>query len=650
MTGDLSGLTVLAVHPGAEMFGSDRMMLESVAGMVEGGARVVAALPFDGPLAARLEEAGATVRIGPAFVLRKALLRPSGWPRLVASLLRGAASAGGLIARTHPDVVYVSTIIEPLWPALGRLAGVPVVSHVHEAEATGPRIIPRILYGPHALSTRVIVNSRFTAGAIARVLPAVARRARIVPNGVEGPPRPTAAREALDGPVRLVYVDRLSPRKGPDLVLDAAAILAGEGLAVEVALVGDAFPGYEWYADQLHASAEALKAVSVHLAGFQADVWPWLAGADIAVVPSRADESFGNAVVEAVLAQRPVVASDMSGLHEAGQGYRSVELVPPDDPSAIAGAIGRLRDDWPAVVSSAPASRDLALRRHDPARYRAGVRRVVGEAAGARRRGERGMDAAARLAQVPRRAAKAVVRTGSRAAIGALGVDDTAAIASRPTLVVTPHPDDETFGCAATMARMRAAGTPVTLLVVSDGGDSPRPDGVDREGIIRLRRQETLTAMEALGVDGADVLFWDFEDGSVGSRAGELTDRLAGLLAGLAPDQVMVASALDRHPDHAAVGLATREAVGRTARRPILLEYPIWQRIPALAFLRRRARPDGAQRFDVLAAPRLCRSGPFLEHKRAAIAAYPSQLPHFPAGWVEDFLGPFEHFAQVRPR
>lgn len=641
MTGaaDLSGLRVLAVHPGAEMFGSDRMLLESVTGMVEGGAQVTVAVPALGPLVDHLRDAGAQVIVAPAFVLRKALMKPSGWPRLVSDLMRGLGSAWRLLGRVGPDVVYVSTIIEPLWPLLGRLRRVPVVSHVHEAERWP---VAALLYAPHALSGQVITNSRFTGGAIARVLPGLARRSRIVLNGVEGPQDPPAPRPAPDAALRLAYVGRLSPRKGPDLVLDAARILDSQGIDVNVTLVGDVFTGYEWYAEELRNKAGRM-GVPVEFAGFHADVWPWLAAADVLIVPSRADESFGNAVVEGVLALRPVVASDMSGLREAAGGYPTVRLVPTGDAAAIAAAIRGIRDDWPAIVAAVPGARAGARRRHDPGAYRAGVREAVAAAAGRHRPGKDTRMDDARVSRLPgtlpRRAAKALVRKASSMVIGALGVDATAAITGLPTLVITPHPDDETFGCGATIARMRAAGVPVQLLVVSDGADSPRPDGVSVAGMIALRRQETVAALAQLGVDESAITFWDFPDGSVEAHRGELADRLAELLTELSPEQVMVTSCHDRHPDHAVVGRATRDAVERLHDRPRLLEYPVWQRIPAALYLRRGA--------DRISGPRLCRSGGYLDQKRAAVAAYRSQLPHFPAGWVEDFLQPFEHFTQV---
>jgi len=47
--------------------------------------------------------------------------------------------------------------------------------------------------------------------------------------------------------------------------------------------------------------------------------------------------------------------------------------------------------------------------------------------------------------------------------------DDTATSAARSALVLAPHPDDETLGCGATILRKRAAGTPVHVLIVTDG-------------------------------------------------------------------------------------------------------------------------------------------------------------------------------------
>jgi len=144
--------TVLVAHPGAEMFGSDRMLLESVIGFVESGARVVVALPSRGLLDVALREAGAEVVIIPMLVLRKVLLTPRGLPRLFRDAFRGLGAAWRLIGSLRPEAVYVSTIIIPQWPIVARLRRTRSVSHVHEAEASGNRIVNALLYLPHLSS------------------------------------------------------------------------------------------------------------------------------------------------------------------------------------------------------------------------------------------------------------------------------------------------------------------------------------------------------------------------------------------------------------------------------------------------------------------------------------------------------------------
>lgn len=367
--------TVLVVHPGAELFGSDRMLLESVAGLREAEFRVVVALGSDGPLVAELRSIGVDVRIVPMLVLRKSLLRPRGWPTLVRSALTGAIAAVRLIIRERPDTVYVSTIIIPQWPALSRALGARSISHVHEAERSGSRWINRFLYLPHLASQRTLVNSRFSLETIFWALPALARRSEIIHNGVASPAHPKPPREPLEGPLRILYMGRLSPRKGPDLVLEAAELLIRQGHSAKVTLLGTAFTGYEWFEEQLREMAAAGEA-EVEFAGFHPEVWPFLTKADVLVVPSRADEPFGNTAVEGVLALRPVVASDSSGLREAAGGYSTTRLVPPGEARAIADALLDITDSWPAVVGGLLNSREIALRRHAPSVYRAAVARA----------------------------------------------------------------------------------------------------------------------------------------------------------------------------------------------------------------------------------------------------------------------------------
>lgn len=371
--------TCLFAHPSAELFGADRMLLESVRAAHEAGFDCVVVLPGRGPLEAALRDVGARIVISEGLVLRKTLLRPRNWPQLIRSTLRGLGSTTRLIARIQPDCVYVNTIIIPLWPLLSRMRGVPTVSHIHEAEAYGSSVANRVLYAPHLASQRVLVNSEFNLQTILRDLPRLARNARVVYNGVTGPAAPRGPRAELVPPLRLLFVGRLSPRKGPDVLIEAVRRLRAGDADVRLDILGSAYSGYEWFESQLREAVREHE-LSAHVVfhGFHDDLRGFFERSDVLVVPSTLDESFGNTAVEGVLALRPVIASDNSGLREASGGYSTTALVAPADPAALAAAIVNMTERWPEIVGSVSAARKAALDRHGPSRYRAAIAGELG--------------------------------------------------------------------------------------------------------------------------------------------------------------------------------------------------------------------------------------------------------------------------------
>lgn len=366
------GLRVLVAHPSPDLYGSDKTLVESIGGMVEQGARVIVTLPEHGPLEALLESAGATCAVVPVPVLRKSLLSPLGLAKLGGATLRALPAMSRLLRGA--DVVYVNTVTVPLWLAAAAVRRVPALGHVHEVEEEAAKPLQWALLGPLLLSGSVLVNSESAARWVGRTVPALTDRVQVVYNGVPGPFEPAPLRESLDGPVRLALVGRLSPRKGSDVAVEAVKLLAERGYDVRLLLVGAVFPGYEWYEQELRDAAGGSPAVEFF--GFREDVWPSLAEADIALVPSRM-EPFGNVAVEAMLAGRPVVASRVQGLAEILADPAHGVLVEPEDPAALADAIATLIKDWPASRAMAARARESALARFAPSRYRRDVAAAV---------------------------------------------------------------------------------------------------------------------------------------------------------------------------------------------------------------------------------------------------------------------------------
>jgi LmbE family N-acetylglucosaminyl deacetylase len=268
----------------------------------------------------------------------------------------------------------------------------------------------------------------------------------------------------------------------------------------------------------------------------------------------------------------------------------------------------------------------------------------------------RGASAGGRLVDRARRLVKA--------AVVARGRDVTEASAGRSCLVVAPHPDDETLGCGVTIMRKLDAGTPVRVVIATDGRRSSDSKVMSPEELVRVRRREALEATGRLGLGPDDVVFLDFEDQGLADRLPELTERLAALVAEFRPEELLVSSVLDHHPDHHAVGLAARRLLDAGAVSGRVAEYPMgfWRTLPW------RDRPRGAARTSwsflsgSLAAvarlhPELVRTDGYLDHKRHVLDAYASQLTNLTgeAEWwtlddpfLEHFLGPVEVHLPVR--
>ena len=364
---------VLFGHPSPDRYGSDRMLLESVAAVVERGWDAVVTVPADGPLVALLTAAGARVELVPAPVLRRSALRPRGLLRLAATGAAGAVGGLRLIRRTRPAALYVNTVTVPLWPLLGRLAGVPVLVHVHEAEHAVPRPVRAGLAAPLLAAAVVVANSRATAAVLAGSLPRLAARTVVVLNGVAGPEPEQVVEPAAASPdpLRVAYVGRVSPRKGVEVAVRALAALRAAGHPATLDLIGDVFTGYEWFLVRLRELVAELGLVDVvRFRGFVSPIWPALADADVVVVPSLTTEPFGNTSVEAQLAARPVVAARTQGLVETLHDGVTGVLVEPGDPDALAGALAELARNWPRAAAMGRAARADALDRFAPSRYR----------------------------------------------------------------------------------------------------------------------------------------------------------------------------------------------------------------------------------------------------------------------------------------
>lgn len=138
----------------------------------------------------------------------------------------------------------------------------------------------------------------------------------------------------------------------------------------------------------------------------------------------------------------------------------------------------------------------------------------------------------------------------------------------RTVLTIGAHPDDAEFGAGATLARWRAAGTEITMLVITDGSKGSWDPDTDTDELVSTREAEQLRAADALG--GAETLHLGYVDGEL-EYSMRLREEIVEHIRTVRPDVVLTHDPWQRyqlHPDHRITGLAGVDAVV-SAREPL---------------------------------------------------------------------------------
>jgi LmbE family N-acetylglucosaminyl deacetylase len=128
-------------------------------------------------------------------------------------------------------------------------------------------------------------------------------------------------------------------------------------------------------------------------------------------------------------------------------------------------------------------------------------------------------------------------------------------------LVVSAHPDDAEFGCAATIAKWTSGGAVATYILVTDGSRGTWKDDVHPFELALLRESEQKQACSILGV--SSVQFLRYRDGEV-EASSVLRRELATWIRHLRPEVVITHDPWKRyslHPDHRAVGRSVCDAI-----------------------------------------------------------------------------------------
>ena len=316
------------------------------------------------------------------------------------------------LAACRPDIVHLPNQMQFASLLKRALPGVKVVAHIHQDELAqlDLELLQRDLRHIDAVAT---VSDFVTARARAR-LPAMAARIQTIGNGVDvlrfrpASAGDTGQRGLRRNPLRLLYVGRIAPDKGVHLLTETVDRLIRDGVNLELTLIGK--PGLmpydllrrllgsdrraleavrpfygttlrSWlakevlrrgrsYADALRARLSPAAAARVRFLGtvpLPALVRAYRA-ADLVVLPSIWQESYGLPVAEAMACGVPVLASASGGVPELIEDGATGRLFARLDTQALARALREMSADRSRLREMGLAARARAERLHTWAR------------------------------------------------------------------------------------------------------------------------------------------------------------------------------------------------------------------------------------------------------------------------------------------
>lgn len=155
---------------------------------------------------------------------------------------------------------------------------------------------------------------------------------------------------------------------------------------------------------------------------------------------------------------------------------------------------------------------------------------------------------------------------------------DKLAVSNKKTLIIAPHPDDETFGCGGLIAQKIQNGTEVFVLFLTSGEKSLKT--VLEKEIKQMRRQSATEAVRLLGVNESNLFWFDFPDGEIPRQGNEdfklAKAKMAKIVNSMNIEEIVAPHYLEGWSDHLAAYELAVEMSKESKQNIDLYLYWVW--------------------------------------------------------------------------
>jgi glycosyltransferase involved in cell wall biosynthesis len=344
---------ILFIHQSAELYGSDKTLLLLLKHLDKTKFNSIVILPFDGPLKAELEKENIKVVIAPVLKLYRKMFSPKNSIKFFKDIYKGFKIINDLHKEYKFDLIYSNTLAVLLGIFYAKKNKIKHLWHVHEI-IESPILFTKSFIKLLALnSNSIIVYNSLATKYFWDVNKKVSNKSAVICNGLEVPNKVLSKEELLNcrkvffnsnsSEIIIALVGRISRWKGQKVLLNSFYNISKTHQNVKLAFVGSPPPNQELFLEELQDQIITLKlsekVIVIPFIDQISEVWQSI---DIAVVPSTEPEPFGLVAVEAMLAKKPVIASNHGGLTEIIVNKKTGFLVEPNNADALSEALFKL--------------------------------------------------------------------------------------------------------------------------------------------------------------------------------------------------------------------------------------------------------------------------------------------------------------------
>jgi glycosyltransferase involved in cell wall biosynthesis len=301
------------------------------------------------------------------------------WPTFLTTALR----VRKVLRQEQPAAVHLNEIVD-LQPALAaRWSRIPIVWSVRAGMSTTPRLAQPLGKLAVKWASRVVVVSQSVQDHLFGWYANSDGKVTVLRDaprffGQATPEDAVQVRERLGCSPEdflVVQVSKLIPPKGHADLVEAAAILRAENVPIRVAVAGGVAEGREAFAEQLERRVKELElGERYRFLGQCSEIPAVLAACDVAVHCPTFRDPLPNVVLEAMVAERPVVGSNIGGVPEMIDADVTGFLCEPANPASLAAALRRVFElPQDRRLAMGRAGRKRVLEHFGPERYADGL-------------------------------------------------------------------------------------------------------------------------------------------------------------------------------------------------------------------------------------------------------------------------------------